>query len=103
MELDEIEEILLNRYIIPKYTAKFQVTRQGDDGTEFLSNETITWPLDGTWNIDIRTNSFTNYLTKLYDLAADFDLSLTNLISRFYVTDALQEFDTPDKKVEKNL
>jgi hypothetical protein len=103
LELDEIEEILLNRYIIPKYTAKFQVTRQGDDGTEFLSNETITWPLDGTWNIDIRTNSFTNYLTKLYDLAADFDLSLTNLISRFYVTDALQEFDTPDFKVDKVL
>ena len=103
LELDEIEEILLNRYIVPKYTAKFQVQRQGDDGTEYLTNETLTWPIDGYWNIDIRTNSFTNYITKLNDLAQDFDLSLTNLIARFYVTDALQEFDTPDQKVDKVL
>ena len=103
LELDEVEEILLNRYSYPKYTAKFQVPTEGDDGTQFISFQNLTWPMDGQWNIDIRTSSFTFYLNNLNEIGSNFDVFKTNLISRFYVTDSFQEFDTPDLKVDKVL
>jgi len=103
LELDEVEEILLNRYSYPKYTAKFQVPTEGDDGTQFISFQNLTWPMDGQWNIDIRTSSFTFYLDNLNQIASNFDVFKTNLVSRFYVTEAFQEFDTPDLKVDKVL
>lgn len=103
LELDEVEEILLNRYSYPKYTAKFQVPTEGDDGTQFISFQNLTWPMDGQWNIDIRTSSFTFYLNNLNEIGSNFDVFKTNLVSRFYVTDSFQEFDTPDLKVDKVL
>jgi hypothetical protein len=103
LELDEVEEILLNRYSYPKYTAKFQVPTEGDDGTQFISFQNLTWPMDGQWNIDIRTSSFTFYLENLNEIGSNFDVFKTNLVSRFYVTDSFQEFDTPDLKVDKVL
>ena len=103
LNLDEVEEFLLNRYVTPKYTAQFSITEEGDDGNLFLSIKNVTWKLDGVWNIDIRTSSFEDYLQTLDDIAYDFDSIKTNLISRFYVTDSLQEFDTSDQKVDKVL
>jgi hypothetical protein len=103
LNLDEVEEFLLNRYVIPKYTSQFSVPEEGDDGNLFLSLKNVTWKLDGYWNIDIRTSSFDDYLQTLNTIAEDFDLFKTNLVSRFYVTDSIQEFDTPDQKVDKVL
>lgn len=103
LELDEIEELLLNRFSYPIYTAKFQVLTEGDDGNDFIKLQTLTWPLDGVWNIDIRTNQFTNYIQKLEQLGSRFDEYETDLISRFYTTESLKEFDTIDKKVQKTF
>jgi hypothetical protein len=103
LELDNVQEFLLNRYIKPIYTASFQVPTEGNDGTIFTSYQTITWPLDGNWNLDIRTEQFTDYLTKLGNIGAEFDGSTTDLISRFYTTNAFKEFDTSDAKVDKVL
>ena len=103
LELDEIEEVLLNRFSYPIYTAKFQVLTEADDGSDYIKLQTLTWPLDGVWNIDIRTNQFTNYIQKLESLGSRFDEYETDLISRFYTTESLKEFDTIDKKVQKTL
>ena len=100
---DEIERYLLNRLVVPKYSAIFQVPKQNDDGTIFIDNESATWPLDGTWNLDIRTQKFTNYINQLNEIATNFDAAKTNLITRFLVTDAFKEFDTTDQKVQKVL
>ena len=100
---DEVEEFLLNRLIVPKYTATFQVPRQTDDGLTFIDTQNITWPLDGQWNLDIRTKGFENYLKTLNEVAISFDDSKTNLIARFLTTDAFKEFDTEDRKVNKML
>lgn len=103
LELDEIEEILLNRYTTPKYTAYFKVLSEGEDGNEFYRFVNATWNLDGAWNIDIRTPIFTKYIATLDIIAKSYDEESTDLLSRFYTTDAFKEFDTPDHKVDKTL
>ena len=103
LELDDVQEFLLNRFIQPKYTASFQVPTEGNDGTIFKSYQTISWPMDGVWNIDIRTPQFTSYLEKLNNIGQEFDNSTTDLISRFYTTNAFKEFDTVGSKVDKTL
>jgi len=103
LELDEVEELLLNRYITPRYTAKFQVPTEGDDGTIFIKFQSVTWNLDGQWNIDIRTSAFQDYIETLNLIGEDFDTFRTDLVSRFYTTDAFKEFDTSDNKVAKVL
>jgi hypothetical protein len=102
-ELDVVENFLLNRDTNPMYTATFQVPKQTDNGRYYTGYENITWVLDGGWNIDITSKSFEIYLETLNNIASSFDESTTNLISRFFITDAFREFDTPDQKMEKVL
>ena len=101
--LDEVQRFLLNRNVVPVYTATFQVPKDNDDGSYYIENKKITWPLYGNWNLDILTNSFTSYLMTLNDVSMNFDGYQTNLVSRFLTTDSLKEFDTSDQKVEKIL
>jgi hypothetical protein len=103
LNLDEVEELLLNRLSVPKYTSQFQIPTESDNGNLFLSYKSVTWPLDGSWNLDIRTKAFDSYIKKLNDIGVSFDEYQTNLISRFYTTNALEEFDTSDQKVNKIL
>jgi hypothetical protein len=100
-DFDEVEKFLLNRLINPPYTASFQTPEMSDNGTYYLAFKQATWPLDGTWNLDIRTLSFDGYLILLSQIAENIDEYKTNLISRFLTTASLKEFDTPDQKVEK--
>lgn len=101
--LDEVEQFLLNRNVSPIYTASFKVPKQSENGSFYNENQILTWPLNGNWNLDIISPSFTNYLTQLNQVAVDFDEYRTNIISRFLTTDAFKEFDTPDQKIEKVL
>jgi len=98
---DEVEKFLLNRLIRPEYTAFFQVPEQNEEGQFYTSYQQVTWPKDGVWNLDIRSNNFDNYLSQLQLIAENLDSFKSNLISRFLVTDALKEFDTLGQKVEK--
>jgi hypothetical protein len=100
---DEVERFLLNRLSNPPYTATFNVPRESDDGVLYIQGQNITWPLDGFWNLDIRTSSFGDYVTTISEIAETFDNQKTNLISRFFVTESIKEFDTSDQKVEKVL
>jgi hypothetical protein len=68
--------------VVPKYTAQFKIPRQTDSGLFYTAYEYLTWPLNGIWNLDIITNSFTIYLEKLNAIAEDFDSYKTNLITR---------------------
>jgi len=102
-DLDEVQRFLLNRNIVPIYTATFKVPNENDDGTYYIQNKLVTWPLYGNWNLDILTNSFTTYLTTLNEISLSFDGYQTNLVSRFLTTDSLKEFDTSDQKIEKIL
>ena len=101
--LDEVENFLLNRNVSPKYTATFKIPKEDEDGSYYIQNSNISWPLYGAWNIDIITKSFETYITSINDISESFDLYRTNLVSRFLTTGAFKEFDTPDQKVEKVL
>lgn len=103
LELGEIEEALLNRSTTPIYTYQFQIPTESDDGYIYNVIRSITWPLDGIWNLDILTLGYENYISELQILGIDSDNFKTNLISRFYTTNALKEFDTLDGKVDKTL
>jgi len=100
---DGVENFLLNRNITPKYMAYFNVPKLQEDGNYIFTYDSAAFPLDGNWNLDIRTNAFNQYLDKLNNFAINFDEYKTNLISRFLTTASLKEFDTADKKVEKML
>jgi hypothetical protein len=102
-DFDEVEDFLLNRLVSPKYTASFKVLREGDTGTLYASNEKVTWPTEGSWNLDIRTAKFDTYLEKLDLIAFDLDELRTDLISRFLTTGAFKDFDTQSQNVEKVL
>lgn len=102
-QLDEVENFLLNRTQTPKYTAVFQVPMEAEDGTYYINDTSVSFPLYGEWNIDIVTNAFTNYLTTINDISANFDGYKTNLISRFLTTGAFKDFDTIGQKMEKVL
>jgi hypothetical protein len=101
--LDDVERFLLNRNINPIYTSVFQVPKESEDGTYYITTETLTWPLFVNWNLDIASTSFTTYLTNLNDISESFDSYRTNLVSRFLTTGAFKDFDTPGQKVEKVL
>ena len=100
---DEVEKFLLNRNITPRYTANFKVPRQDNNGRYYIDIASVTWPLDGTWNLDISSLSYGAYLNDLDVIAVDMDSYKTNLISRFLTTGAFKEFDTGDQKIEKVL
>ena len=98
---DTVENFLLNRQNTPIYTAYFQVPRENEDGTYTFTYEALKFPVDGTWNLDISTLAFQNYLNQLNNFAVNLDEYTTNLISRFFTTASLKEFDTVDRKFEK--
>jgi hypothetical protein len=100
---DEVQRFLLNRNVTPIYTATFEIPGESDDGTFYIQNKNVTWPLGGNWNLDIITPSFTSYLSTLNNISVNFDEFQTNLVSRFLTSDSLKEFDTSDQKIEKVL
>jgi len=100
---DEVEKFLLNRNVIPEYTSLFKIQKQSDNGNYYTDNVSLTWNKRFLWNLDIETPSFQKYLNSLSEVGRDFDEFKTNLISRFLITDAIKEFDTEDRKIEKVL
>jgi hypothetical protein len=100
---DEVEIFLLNRDVVPKYTASFELIKENNSGVFVKETQSVTWPLDGTWNLDIRTENFDEYLEDLNKISEVLDLTKTNLIVRFLTTGAFIEFDTDDQKIQKVL
>ena len=41
---------------------------EGDDGVASLQSQNLTFPLDGDWNLDIRSINFEDYLIKLNNI-----------------------------------
>jgi hypothetical protein len=102
-DLDEVENFLLNRNITPIYTSSFSVPIEAEDGSFYIQDQTLNWPLYGRWNIDILTATFQTYLVNLNEISNYYDGYKTNLIARFLTTGSFTEFDTEGRKVEKLL
>ena len=102
-DFDEVEDFLLNRKSLPIYTSNFNYPDYDSNGNYVMYNTDLTWKLGGYWNLDIASSNFDNYLSDLQKISELLDIYKTNLISRFLITGAFKEFDTPDQKIEKVL
>lgn len=102
-KLDNLEYYLLDRFIMPRYTSVFQRPIESDNGIINLIEESFSWPYSDGYNIDIDTPVYGLYLDRLMQMADDMDGYRTNLIARFFTTNAVQEFDTKDAKITKLL
>ena len=98
-----VDKFLMNRDIVPEYTANFKLIKESSAGGTYYDNTLVTWPKQDEINLDITTSAYTEYLTQLADLGGELDSQKTNLVSRFLTSPVLKEFDTVDQKIEKTL
>ena len=100
--LDDLEELLLNRESNPIYTSSFRVPRDNyDNSATDLVGVNISWPVskDG-WNPQIVGIEYNQFVQSLFDLSDEIDDYKSNLIVRFLTSPQLFEFDTEDKRAE---
>jgi hypothetical protein len=98
--LSDMGQFLLDYdYDKKKYVSVIRYKKFTDLGVELNMNETLLFPQYDEVNIDLFSDAFDKYLTKLNGISDDFDATKTNLISRFLTTDSLKEFDTDDRRI----
>ena len=102
-KLKGLDRFLLNRDNTPIYTSEFTIPIKGDDETFADTKVKFTWPTTDGYNIDINTVKYGDYFNSLLGLADIYDGYKTDLVSRFFTTEAIKEFDTSDRRVEKLL
>mgnify|MGYP003143655755 CR=1 FL=1 len=102
--LKGLDSFLLNRNTTPIYTSEFIVPKENVNGRGFIEvPQKYTWPTTDGYNIDISTTSYQSYLVSLLTLATSYDTYKTDLVSRFFTTESIKEFDTSDKRIQKLL
>ena len=94
--LPAFEAYLLNRQTTPKYTATFNYNIKTDSGNLLYVTNSVTWPTTDGYNIDFDTDAYNDYASSLLDIATSFDLTTSNLMVRFLVTESITDFDTTD-------
>lgn len=100
-QMDDFEQLLLNRESTPLYKSKFRVPKEDGNGEMFIGSEEIVWPMADELNIKVFGLQFESYLDRLFSTCEVIDNYKANLIARFLTTASLQEFDTEDQKVKK--
>lgn len=98
--LPDLEYYLLNRLTTPKFTSTFNYSIKSDSGELLYVNDSLTWPTTDGYNIDFDTDYYEDYATKLLDISTNFDLSISNLIVRFLVTESITNFDTTATRLD---
>jgi len=102
-ELNDFEKHLLNRYSLPKYRSLFYIKLFHDNGNIVYMPKPFTWPTSDGYNLDFDSPSYISYVGGLIELADETDLQQSDLVSRFFVSDSIREFDTEDEKIDKTL
>ena len=93
--LSDLSRQLLNRYIVPGYTIKFNYLSESDQGAyNIFVNRVYTWPVTDGYNLDIVSNLFDTYLTSLYEFCEYFDENDTNIMNRRLVAEAINRLNT---------
>lgn len=92
--LDEFEFYLLNRLTYPKYTATFTFPLKSDSGVLLYTSKSFTWPVTDGYNLDFDTGDYISYASNLLEIANTNDLTRSNLMTRFLVTESITGFDT---------
>lgn len=92
--LPEFEAYLLNRMVVPKYTSTFNYSLKSEVGTNIFTSKSVTWPVSDGYNIDFNTTDYGNYVNDLIEIASGNDLTTSDLMYRFLVSESISDFDT---------
>jgi hypothetical protein len=92
--LNDFENILLDRMVSPKYTCSFESAFETESGGIILTRKSHTWPTTDGYNIDVDTNEYSEYISKILKTATDYDRLKGNLMTRRFISNSIQEFDT---------
>lgn len=99
--LDTISDLalfLLNKDRDGDYLSEFTISKLSETGDLVNTKEILSLPKFDLVNIDLFTDKFDKFVSRLNDIAESYDNLKTNLIDRFLTTDSLKEFDTEDRK-----
>lgn len=100
-KLPDFGYYLLNRQVLPLYTASFKYPIKTEQGTILYVTQTLTWPVSDGYNIDFNTTQYENYASNLLDIATKSDLSESNLMNRFLVSESITSFDTTPVRISE--
>lgn len=92
--LNDFESYLLNRFSTPIYTSTFKYDVLSESGNLILSEKNITWPISDAYNIDFESDAYITFVSDLLEIAENSDLTKTNLMTRFLVSESISDFDT---------
>ena len=92
-ELTDFQKVLLNNLTSPKYTSEFKVPLE-IDGNIIYYDKSYTWPTTDGYNIDINNYAYRKYVEDILSMADSFDTYKTDLVSRRFVSETIQEYDT---------
>jgi hypothetical protein len=95
-ELTDFETLILDRLTTPIYTSTFNVPIKTESGSVYFIPKTQTWPISDGYNLDVTTEQYESYVQNILEMARDFDLTQTDLISRRFVSESIHEYDTND-------
>lgn len=101
--LNVFESNLLNRLTTPAYTSNYKYSVETEQGNVIASEMTITWPVSDGYNIDFDTEHYVNFVGDLLTIADNNDLTNTNIMTRFLVSESITDFDTIDQKMGNTL
>jgi hypothetical protein len=92
--LEPFENYLLNRLTVPKYKSTFDYKLFTDNGTIYETSTSLVWPTSDGYNLDFDTNEYINYVTSLLEISTSSDETISNLMTRFLVSESISNFDT---------
>jgi hypothetical protein len=92
--LPNFESYLLDRLVTPKFTSKFDFLSESEDGFKIQTSTEVTWPISDGYNIDFSTTNYEAYVNTLIEIATNTDLTESDLMYRFLVSDSISDFDT---------
>lgn len=90
--LDDFGKLLLNRGSEPKYTAVIDYPHETERGIKTYKRS-FTWPMDGDWNLDVRSIAYENYVQELLSIAEFYDNGYTNNLWRMLTHDSIKAMD----------
>ena len=92
--LPNFEYYLLSRDVTPIYTATFKYPIKSDTGLILYTSKSVTWPVSDGYNIDFDTEDYFTYVNNLLEISNNNDLTQSNLMNRFLVSESITMFDT---------
>lgn len=91
-KLSPFERFLLNRDSKPIYTISVDVPKDTDYGVQ-ITRETLTFPTQYGWNLDIVSGDYTKYVSQLSDIALAYDEHYSNNLWENIVHESIKNMD----------